>query len=85
MNVTLENIICTWDEKLSALFILMMNTLVFCKDEAELRQAVHQLREKTELDEYFTYGYGSHHFWCSQRIAKGSEQCLPYRLFIIEF
>ena len=70
MNVTFETTICAWDEKIPALLIRLVNTLLFCRTEEELRQSIDKLRETTELDEFFTYGYGSHHFWCNQRISK---------------
>lgn len=65
MNVTFETTICAWDEKIPALLIRLVNTLLFCRTEEELRQSIDKLRETTELDEFFTYGYGSHHFWCN--------------------
>lgn len=85
MQVTLESLICVWDESIPSLFIQVMNTILFCKNEEELRQSIKQLQEKTELDQYFTYGYGSHHFWINQRISKGSVQFMKNRLFIAEF
>ena len=48
-------------------------------------EKIPELRETTELDEFFTYGYGSHHFWCNQRISKGSVQFIQSRLFIATF
>ena len=67
MNVTFETVICAWDEKIPALLIRLVNTLLFCRTE------------------FFTYGYGSHHFWCNQRISKGSVQFIQSRLFIATF
>lgn len=63
MTLKFESIICVWDENIPALLIQVVNTILFCMDENEVRQSVEQLQEKTELDEYFVYGYGSHHFW----------------------
>ena len=79
MNVTFETVICAWDEKIPALLIQLVNTLLFCRTEEELRQSI------DKLDEYFTYGYGSHHFWCNQRISKGNVLFIQSRLFIAEF
>ena len=81
MNVTFETTICAWDEKIPALLIRLVNTLLFCRTEEELRQSIDKLRETTELDEFFTYGYG----WCNQRISKGSMQFIQSRLFIATF
>lgn len=85
MTVEFESIICVWDENIPTLLIQVVNTILFCMDENELRQSVKQLQEKTELDEYFVYGYGSHHFWINQRISKGNVQYMKNRLFIVEF
>ena len=85
LSVTFETVICAWDEKIPALLIRLVNTLLFCRTEEELRQSIDKLRETTELDEFFTYGYGSHHFWCNQRISKGSVQFIQSRLFIATF
>lgn len=70
MNVTFETVICAWDEKIPALLIRLVNTLLFCRTEEELRQSIDKLRETTELDEFFTYGYGSHHFWSTSAFPK---------------
>ena len=37
MNVTFETVICAWDEKIPALLIRLVNTLLFCRTEEELR------------------------------------------------
>ena len=40
MNVTFETVICAWDEKIPALLIRLVNTLLFCRTEEELRQSI---------------------------------------------
>ena len=50
MNVTFETTICAWDEKIPALLIRLVNTLLFCRTEEELRQSINKLRETAELD-----------------------------------
>ena len=45
MNVTFETTICAWDEKIPALLIRLVNTLLFCRTEEELRQSINKLRE----------------------------------------
>ena len=44
MNVTFETVICAWDEKIPALLIRLVNTLLFCRTEEELRQSIDKLR-----------------------------------------
>lgn len=46
MQVTFESIICAWDENIPALLIQVVNTILFCRDEQELRESVKQLRER---------------------------------------
>ena len=48
MNVTFETVICAWDEKIPALLIRLVNTLLFCRTEEELRQSIDKLRETTD-------------------------------------
>lgn len=43
MNVTFETVICAWDEKIPALLIRLVNTLLFCRTEEELRQSIDKL------------------------------------------
>lgn len=38
MQVTFESIICAWDENIPALLIQVVNTILFCRDEQELRE-----------------------------------------------
>ena len=67
MNVTFETVICAWDEKIPALLIRLVNTLLFCRTEEELRQSIDKLRETTELDE----------FTAMARIISGATSAFP--------
>lgn len=40
--------------------------------------------EETELDKFFAYGYGTHHFWLTHRRLSNGEP-KEHRLLIAEF
>lgn len=48
MNVTFETVICAWDEKIPALLIRLVNTLLFCRTEEELRQSIDKYGAQNE-------------------------------------
>ena len=50
----------------------------------ELRTAVNRIAEETELDKFFAYGYGAHHFWLTHRRLSNGEP-KKYRLLKVEF
>ena len=53
-------------------------------NEEELRTAVKRIAEETELDKFFAYGYGAHHFWLTHRRLSNGEP-KEYRLLKVEF
>ena len=55
--------ICMWDDKIPALFIEFVNFLTLTTSEEGLRRSVKEFAEKHELDKFFLYGFGSHHFY----------------------
>ena len=50
----------------------------------ELRSAINKIAEETELDKFFVYGYGAHHFWLKYR-RLSNEEPKEYRLLKVEF
>ena len=36
--------------------------ITLCDNEEDLRSATNKIAKETELDKFFAYGYGSHHF-----------------------
>lgn len=50
----------------------------------ELRSAINKIAEETELDKFFAYGYGAHHFWLKHRRLSNGEP-KKYRLLKVEF
>lgn len=63
MNVTIEHPFCPYCSEVTNLYFRIINTLLFSKDEDELRTSMESLKKETMLDEYFTFGYGAHHLW----------------------
>lgn len=61
MNVTIEHPFCPYCSEVTNLYFRIINTLLFSKDENELRTSMESLKKETRLDEYFTFGYGAHH------------------------
>lgn len=63
MNVTIEHPFCPYCSEVTNLYFRIINTILFSKDEDELRTSMESLKKETRLDEYFTFGYGAHHLW----------------------
>lgn len=63
MNVTIEHPFCPYCSEVTNLYFRIINTLLFSKDENELRTSMESLKKETQFDEYFTFGYGAHHLW----------------------
>ena len=55
--------ICVWDDKIPTLFLEFVNLLTLSTSEEGLRKSVKEFAEKHELDKFFLYGFGSHHFY----------------------
>lgn len=85
MEVRFESLVNVWDDKIPMLLIDLVNTAVFTRDEAEFRTAIRQLSERTDIDKFFAYGYGSSHFWLKQRLASDTGKYMENRLLIVEF
>jgi len=63
MKVEIESIVCNWADEIPHIFIRVINAITLSANEEELRAAVKRIAEETELDKFFAYGYGTHHFW----------------------
>lgn len=85
MNVTIEHPFCPYNDEVTRLYFKIMNTILFSKDEAELRTSMERLKSKTRLDEYFTYGYGAHHLWICQRKPSDKNKIFEYRVMMAGF
>ena len=70
MEVRIESMICVWDDAIPTMFLEFVNLLTLTTSEGELRKSVKEFAEKHELDKFFLYGFGSHHFYLHQRYWK---------------
>lgn len=85
MKVTIEHSFCPYCEEVTNLYFRIINTILFSSDETELRTSIERLKEKTQLDEYFTYGYGAHHIWVCQRRPSDKTKLFEHRVIMAEF
>lgn len=63
MNVIIESLIFDFDDKIRAVVLDLINRILLTRNETELRETVAVCAERTDLNKYFLYGYGKHHFW----------------------
>lgn len=63
MEVRFESMVCLWDDAIPKMFLEFVNLLTLATSEEQLRRSVKDFAEKHELDKFFCYGFGSHHFY----------------------
>lgn len=85
MEVRIETMLFVWDEKLPSMLFELIGIITLAKDEDELRDSVKKFAEKNELDKFFAYGYGSHHFYLHQRYTSNPDMILSNRLLSVHF
>lgn len=85
MEVRIESIICMWDGAIPTMFLEFVNLLTFCQSEEDLRRSVKEFAEKHELDKFFLYGFGSHHFYLHQRYTSNPEMVMKNRILSVHF
>ena len=85
MEVRIESMICMWDDAIPAMFLEFVNLLTFTTSEEELRRSVKDFSEKHELDKFFLYGFGSHHFYLHQRYTDNPEMVMKNRILSVHF
>ena len=84
MELKIEGIIYNWDDRIPYILVRVINAITLSTNETELRQAIKYIASKTELEKFFAYGYGAHHFWLYHKKNKiKSKSCLFF--FIICF
>ena len=84
MKTEIENIIYNYTDEISHILIRVINAITLSDNKEELRSAINQIAEETELDKFFAYGYGAHHFWLKHRRLSNGEP-KEYRLLKVEF
>ena len=70
--------ICVWDDAIPTMFLEFVNLLTLTTSEGELRKSVKEFAEKHELDKFFLYGFGSHHFYLHQRYMEKPNKFDPF-------
>ena len=85
MEVRIESMICVWDDKIPTLFLEFVNLLTLSTSEEGLRKSVKEFAEKHELDKFFLYGFGSHHFYLYQRYTSNPEIVMKNRVLSVHF
>ena len=63
MKTEIENIIFNWSDEIPPILVRVINAITLSDTKEELRSAINKIAEETELDKFFAYGYGAHHFW----------------------
>ena len=85
MEVRFESMVCLWDDNITTMFLEFMNLLTLCQSEEQLRAGVRTFAEKHELDKFFAYGYGSHHFNLHQRYTSNPDMVMQNRVLSVHF
>ena len=85
MEIRIESMVFLWDDKIPTMFLEFVNLLTFTTSEEGLRKSVKEFAEKHELDKFFHYGFGSHHFYLHQRYTGNPEMVMKNRLLSVHF
>ena len=85
MNVTFEHTTVVYDDKIADVLVGFVNHILIAYNEKTLRRLVADYAEKSALDQYFVYGFGSHHFWLSKKKITDPEKVFNYRILIVKF
>lgn len=85
MNVIIESLIFDFDNKVRETVIELTNRILLAKDEKELRETISAFALRSELDRYFVYGFGKHHFWAKQRKVSDPKQTFEQRMIFVKF
>lgn len=85
MEVRFETMLCMWDDKIPEMLLTLINIITLTRNEEELRNSIKKFAETNELDKFFAYGYGSHHFWLHQRYTSNPDMVLTNRLLSVHF
>lgn len=84
MKTEIENVIFNWSDEIPPILVRVINAITLSDNKEELRSTINKIAEETELDKFFAYGYGAHHFWLKHRKLSNGEP-REYRLLKVEF
>ena len=85
MEVRIESMICMWNDAITNMFLEFVNLLTFTTSEEELRRSIKEFADKHELDKFFLYGFGSHHFYLHQCYTDNPEMVMKNRIMSVHF
>ena len=85
MEVRIESMVCLWDDTIPKMVLEFVNLLTLATSEEQLRRSVKDFSEKHELDKFFFYGFGSHHFYMHQRYTSDPEMVMQNRVLSVHF
>ena len=85
MEVRIESMVCLWDDTIPKMFLEFVNLLTLTTSEEQLRRSVKDFAVKHELDKFFLYGFGSHHFYMHQRYTSDPEMVMQNRVLSVHF
>ncbi len=85
MNVIIESLIFDFDDKIRAVVLDLINRILLTRNETELRETIAVCAERTELNKFFLYGYGKHHFWVKQRLVSDPSKTYGQRMIFVNF
>jgi len=84
MKVEIESIVCNWANEVPHILVRVINAITLSNNKEELGTAIKHIAEETELDKFFVYGYGKHHFWLTHRRLSNGDP-MERRLLKVEF
>ena len=84
MKVQIEGIIHNRADEIPNIIVRVINTINISENKEELQPSLLQISQETELDKFFVYGYGAHHFWLTHRRLSNGEP-MKHRLLIADF
>ena len=84
MKIEIESIVCNWANEVPHILVRVINAITLSTNKEELKDAIHKIAKETELDKFFVYGYGKHHFWLTHRRLSNGEP-MERRLLKVEF
>ena len=84
MKVEIESIVCNWADEIPYILVRVINAITLSANKEELRTAIKHIAEETELDKFFAYGYGKHHFWLTHLKLSNGEP-MEHRLLMAKF
>lgn len=85
MEVRFETMLFMFDKKIPEMLLTLVNTITLANSEDELRKSIKKFAETNELDNFFAYGFGSHHFYMHQRYTSNPDMILSNRLLSVHF